>query len=453
MSLYLTKYASIKNLINLIFSLIPFSFIAGNMILNINIILFLLVSIFFYGSEIIKLKFHFLDKIILFYFLFILFTGIINNLINYNIDNSSKDFEIIIKTIGYLRYLILYFVIRYLINKNFINFKIFFISSAIASLFVSLDLIYQYIFGVDIFGYQGNIEGLRDTGPRRLAGPFGDEYIAGSFLQRFAIFSFFLIPLFFKINNKKVVIFITFLLFLLTIFSLVIAGNRMPIIIFIFTISLLFVLERNIRKHFFYFLVLTITIFFITYNVNSNVKKNYHNAYTKLSQFYSFFSSIKSNNQTVVKDHPYAITINGNTAYMTNTYIKEFYSGYRTWLQNKYIGGGIKSYKLNCKRSGFINCAPHPHNYYIEILASIGLIGFFITSIIFSITIYNAFVKKYSTKISFKHNLIITPFIFLLFAEVFPIKSTGSFFTTGNATFVFLMLSITISLSRLKNLN
>ena len=253
MSLYLTKYASIKNLINLIFSLIPFSFIAGNMILNINIILFLLVSIFFYGSEIIKLKFHFLDKIILFYFLFILFTGIINNLINYNIDNSSKDFEIIIKTIGYLRYLILYFVIRYLINKNFINFKIFFISSAIASLFVSLDLIYQYIFGVDIFGYQGNIEGLRDTGPRRLAGPFGDEYIAGSFLQRFAIFSFFLIPLFFKINNKKVVIFITFLLFLLTIFSLVIAGNRMPIIIFIFTISLLFVLERNIRKHFFTF--------------------------------------------------------------------------------------------------------------------------------------------------------------------------------------------------------
>ena len=34
-----------------------------------------------------------------------------------------------------------------------------------------------------------------------------------------------------------------------------------------------------------------------------------------------------------------------------------------------------------------------------------------------------------------------------LFLEVFPLKSTGSFFTTNNATVIFLLLAIIISLS------
>ena len=56
------------------------------------------------------------------------------------------------------------------------------------------------------------------------------------------------------------------------------------------------------------------------------------------------------------------------------TYLKEFYSFYNTWLLNKYIGGGIKSFRYNCVT---FNCSSHPHNYYLEILSELGLIGFF----------------------------------------------------------------------------
>ena len=49
-----------------------------------------------------------------------------------------------------------------------------------------------------------------------------------------------------------------------------------------------------------------------------------------------------------------------------------------------------------------------------------------------------------------KHDHVITPFIFLFIAEIFPIKSSGSFFTTGNATFIFLIIAITVALSRKK---
>ena len=49
-----------------------------------------------------------------------------------------------------------------------------------------------------------------------MGGPFGDELIAGGFIQRFSLFSFFLVPLFYS-NTKtiylKILIPILFLIF------------------------------------------------------------------------------------------------------------------------------------------------------------------------------------------------------------------------------------------------
>ena len=135
------------------------------------------------------------------------------------------DIMILKKSFFYLRFLFLYFVIRYLIRENIINLKIFFFSASICSLFVCLDLVYQFIYGFDIFGYKAV--------SRRLSGPFGDELIAGSYLQRFSLFLIFIIPVFFKIKDKKFFFLTLFVLMSLIIFSIFIAGNRMPIICFL----------------------------------------------------------------------------------------------------------------------------------------------------------------------------------------------------------------------------
>ena len=90
----------------------------------------------------------------------------------------------------------------------------------------------------------------------------------------------------------------------------------------------------------------------------------------------------------------------------------------------------------------------HPHNYFLEILTETGLIGFFLTLTIFSTVIYLTFIKKYFLKSSLNNNKIIVPFIFLFLVEIFPLKSTGSFFTTNNASFLFLIMSILIALAR-----
>ena len=63
-------------------------------------------------------------------------------------------------------------------------------SSLICSLFVSVDLIYQFIFGVDILGIKQNLN------VNKFSGPFGDELIAGTYLQKFGFLAFFFIPLF-----------------------------------------------------------------------------------------------------------------------------------------------------------------------------------------------------------------------------------------------------------------
>ena len=89
----------------------------------------------------------------------------------------------------------------------------------------------------------------------------------------------------------------------------------------------------------------------------------------------------------------------------------------------------------------------HPHNYYLEILTETGLLGFLIVLLIFTISLYLSFYKKYFLNTQQSNNNEITPFIYLFIIEVFPIKSTGSFFTTGNATYFFLILGVLLGLS------
>ena len=95
----------------------------------------------------------------------------------------------------------------------------------------------------------------------------------------------------------------------------------------------------------------------------------------------------------------------------------------------------------------------HPHNYYLEMLTETGLIGFFMLNLIFLITIYISFFKKYFTDSHLNYNHLITPFMFLFLVEIFPIKSTGSFFTTGNTTYLFLIMAITVAFSRKQNIS
>ena len=70
MSLFSKIDLNYKNYLSLLLALIPISFIAGNMIININIILIILSSLILFKYEIFKIKYFFLDKLFFLYFFF-----------------------------------------------------------------------------------------------------------------------------------------------------------------------------------------------------------------------------------------------------------------------------------------------------------------------------------------------------------------------------------------------
>ena len=191
-------------ILNLLIALFPFSYIAGNLILNLNVLIIIIYSFFLFRFKIFKLNLNLIDKLIIFLFFYIILNGVLNNYFNFNFS-KAPDNLVLKKTFLFVRFLFFYLVLRYLLENRLINFKLIFVLFSVSSLFVSFDIIFQFFTGKDIFGFEA-------TG-RRLSGPFGDEFIAGSFLQRFFVFILFLILIFYKIKNKiHFNIYVTFIL-------------------------------------------------------------------------------------------------------------------------------------------------------------------------------------------------------------------------------------------------
>ena len=138
-----------------------------------------------------------------------------------------------------------------------------------------------------------------------------------------------------------------------------------------------------------------------------------------------------------------------------------------TWKQNKIFGNGIKSFRLDCsKLQGIISsvptreynlaehfvkfkknrlCSNHPHNYYFEILTETGIVGLFVTLMIASLFVVFILKNFKFFKENNIENFILLAATISLILEAFPLRSSGSIFTTNNATYIILIASIILS--------
>jgi len=416
--------------INFLFATIPITFVLGNLLLNLNVLLIILFSLYFFRLRIFEEKFSSIDKLLLGFFLYIFANGLINNYL------SSLDSNIIlIKSLGYFRFLILYFIIKFYIKKNIINYKYLFFSLGFVCLFVSIDIIIQYIFGQDIFGYKS----IRSH--RVLSGPFGDEYIAGSFIQRFYIFAMYFILLFTKFKKLQSQNFLIYISAIIFFFGTFLAGNRFPLVLFIFILVLFFLFEKQLRTKF--FIIFTATILILSFNLSSN-----RHIITHYGIFVDRGVQIKDYIFKRIKSEDYNIP---------NTYAKEFETGFLVWENNKVFGGGIKSFYINCTKVkssvldkiGGTNCNTHPHNYYLHISTELGLIGLLFSLIIFSTIILRSLKIIFFSK-NITHRKTLLPFFLVFIAEIFPFKTSGSFFTSANSIVLFFVISFIVGLIELK---
>ena len=405
--------------INLFFLLFPVTFVLGNLFINLNTFFLIVFAIIFYNKEIIKFKLNLFDKILVIFFFFTLISlGI--NYFEYLLNNEIFPTYIITKTILYFRYLLLYFAVRFLISKKILKINLFCLVSAICATFVGLDIFIQFIFGRDIFG----IDPLTD---RHFSGVFGEELIAGGFLLKFGVFCFFL-PLVLKKNflNKNMIQIFLFIFFML---GIILSGNRMPFFLFIFSFFAYLLLDQELRK---YFIRISFLIFFILaiiYKLSLPFAMNVGNFYLNGQ---NLVSSI------FVKDlseEPFEV--------WQKPYVTEIYCAKDNWKNNPIFGGGIRSY-----RSVAPGCGSHPHNYYFELLSDLGVTGLIIILIFLFLLTFKLFNKSKNSIYQFfctldeKHY----PFILIFLIEFFPLRTSGSFFSTNQSTLIFIVLAVLVSL-------
>jgi len=445
-------------LLEVLFYTFPVSFIVGNLILSIHLFLFLIISLYTIRKE--RLNFNFQRSywlIIVFFLYFFLSTviqfnipGVLNDTIFSQNDGWAKHPAF--KSFLLVRFLILVFVIDILFFNKIIKLNNLFLISCLCTSFVSIDIIIQYIFGSDLFG-------LKSFGNRN-SGPFGDELIAGGYLAKFSFFTFFYIS---KLNkNKKYNFFLIFII-AVHLIGVLLSGNKMPMLLFFFGSFLVLIFIKQMRLSMIYGIIIFISVALLIFKNDPLM----NSTYISFVDHINFINDVEqTENVKGVDENLDNNKKNDKLNFLKNSGHSIIYkTAFIMWMKQPIFGFGQKSFRIKCHEvsspetlyyNSFVlpdGCSTHPHNYYLEILseggiiAAILLVTFFIILLKSSIT--NQLKKEYPTK---PEKYLLIPIILVFFLEVWPLKSTGSFFTTWNATFFWLVAGILFANNSKKNI-
>jgi len=472
---------------NVAFAFFPISFVLGSLIVNLNLVLICCLGFYHLKFKIINTKLDITFKIIFIFFLAIFFSTCLSffKAIYFNSfesifliascdsTNCAYPLEKLIKSILFFRYF-LFLLIVYLLKKfGFLNFKYFFLVITLTGVIVSLDIVFQYFFGF-------NTIGLKSSGFVN-SGFFGDEKIAATYIQRFAFFSIFFVLVTFKDKNYLQIP-STIILLCILFTGILFAGSRMPLILFFLGLILLFFTKVKIKKVLLVTFVIMFAILQILVSANptykTNLINNYSSFYGNVLNIFSitrFIPSFKKDSDDRAKPgiqkwhKTRSFEENGVRKSRTLFYVVVHESHHRrlintsvdTWKENKIFGNGIKSFREDCwkfKSDPNVNlgmdiypnkknrlCSNHPHNYYFEILTETGIVGLLIILIIavrFAVFAFRKF--RLLTHTNFESFILLSAIISLIL-ETFPVKSTGSLFSTNNATYIVLVAAIIIS--------
>ena len=141
-----------------------------------------------------------------------------------------------------------------------------------------------------------------------------------------------------------------------------------------------------------------------------------------------------------------------------SSYGRLWESSYLLFEKNKIFGVGLKNYRVDCDnqidpRPQSIPqfCSTHPHNFFLEILSETGLVGFSIFFIFFFYLIFylKNRIRYLKSDLNFKkYSSLLYGNILILLIYVWPLKTSGSFFTTWNGSFFWLNLGIALLITK-----
>ena len=391
-------------------SILPISLVVGSVAINSNIILINLIFVLL----LITNKSIFNDNKLLILYLG-LFQLIIIILFFFSIDKVNS-FE---RTFGILRFLLLSFAIVVVLNCLSEKIKkIFFKFWTIIFILISLDLLFEFSFGSNIFGFRSYM-------PGRLVGMMVDELKIGHLYM--GLSTYVLGYLIFE-NPKKYKL-ITFSIFIVLIISFLI-GERANFLRLLFICYFLLNINiyLNVKKKLIYFnliILILIGIFASIINYSPSFKVRY---------YYQFILPIKEG---------------GLKQFVENSiYGKHYNAAYHIFNNNKSTGIGLKNFRIESfkldinedqSNKKFLG-ATHPHQIHLEFLSETGLIGYisWITFIILSII-------SAVRRLTLMFNYLSLAGLLYVIAYIFIPLPTGSFFSTYPATIFWINYALMMS--------
>jgi hypothetical protein len=413
--LQLKEFIKSFHLEKYIIILLPFLLATSKFFLELSLIILFLLFLFYVPLK--KSIFIFDRKVFLFFILFYFFL-----LIRYFFRNAEYDSLAII---FYFRYYFYILALYYFFNLRNNLFNLFIKSLIAVFSILVVDAIFQYNFSFNIIN---NPKPAID----RVSSFFGKESILGSFLVRFLPL-LYLPLLFFEKKNNWLKFYLIFFLIFLTNIVIFISGERTSFALMILLNLYMFLMLPNLRKKIIVFLLTLLILISLILFLDQNLKKRIINkTYDEITNF-----NIISNTgyldpkSKTLKFYIYSGAHNGY-----------YVTAYNMFADNILFGQGPRSYRYLCKEDKFratkeisynplvpegynFNCSTHPHNYYIQLLAETGLIGFLFIFCIFVMLIFNVFKEYFFCR---KENLFKRVIYCTFLINLWPLFPTGNFF-------------------------
>jgi O-antigen ligase len=337
-----------------------------------------------------KAFYYFNNKPLIIFFTFCIYCILLSIFVA---KNTLLSFE---SSLFYFRIGVFACLIWYLIEKNKKILNYFYYTLIICFLVFIVDGYFQFFNGT-------NIIGLSNKSAKRISSFFGTELIMGSYLSRLSplLFALFLLK-----KKKKLELYSMSIFFILVTGLIYISGERAAF--FLYILSFIFIMiftKLNLKLK---ITLLAGSLILITLLTLSFAKIKHR----MISQ------PIKTINKSI----------------FTQAHDSLIRTAYNMFLDKPIFGHGPKMFRVLCKdekyATGKTPCMTHPHNFYVQLLAETGIIGFSFLFSAFGYVLYCAY--RQFKSIILRQKKYLTDYQVCLLAgiliTVWPLTTNGSFF-------------------------
>jgi O-antigen ligase len=319
------------------------------------------------------------------------------------ISLEAEDISLSIKSsLFYFRIGVFSCFIWYLIDKDKTILTYFYYALALCFSALVIDGYIQYFTGVNLSGFK--ISGIR------VSSFFGDELIMGSYLSRLfpLLFALFLV----KKKQKFEIYFIGFL-FILVDVLIFMSGERSAFFFLNLSTVFIIILIKEYQKfRLITFIIAIICVVILSLNSSKLNERMFKGPAKDMGL-------VKSSKEAVIFSKAHDSLIR---------------TAFNMFKDQPLLGHGPKMFRVICKdekyATGINPCMTHPHNFYIQLLAETGIIGFLFLFSALSYVFYIAF--RQFKSIIFKEKRPLTDYQVCLLAGIlitlWPFSPNGNFF-------------------------